>query len=196
MIPLALRYDAHSHQSCFALALIDLDGFKSVNDTHGHATGDELLKEVTTRIQAVLGGRHFAARLGGDEFAIVFDPDTKLGDASRLGDQIVRSPERPFTIASTALQISASVGIAGLEGPAATFASILQRADKALYRAKNAGRNQAQVLVATGLSPSIVPAAMSAPSNVMHFRTDRHKAAQSCINLLLDLPCPRRAQRF
>jgi diguanylate cyclase (GGDEF)-like protein len=122
------------------------------------------LKEVSTRIQAVLGGRHFVARLGGDEFAVVFDPDTKLDDATGLGDQIVRSLKCPFAVSGTALQISGSVGIAALEGPADTFASIVERADKALYRAKNAGRNQAQVLL--GLSPSIVPAVISAPSNV------------------------------
>jgi diguanylate cyclase (GGDEF)-like protein len=160
----ALFHNAQASRSYFTTALIDLDGFKGVNDTHGHAAGDALLKQVSTRIQAVLGGRHFAARLGGDEFAVVFDPDTKLDDATGLGDQIVRSLKCPFAVSSTALQISGSVGIAALEGPADTFASIVERADKALYRAKNAGRNQAQVLL--GLPPSIVPAVISTPSNV------------------------------
>lgn len=155
----ALFHTAAANQSSFTLALIDLDGFKGVNDTHGHAAGDELLKEVSTRIQAVLGGRHLAARLGGDEFAIVFDPDTDLGDATRLGDEIVSILERPFRLGGTNLQISGSVGIAVLECPTDTFASVKERADTALYRAKNAGRNQAQVLI--GPSPSIVPEAAS-----------------------------------
>jgi hypothetical protein len=68
----ALFHNAQANRSYFTLAVIDLDGFKGVNDTYGHAAGDELLKEVSTRIQALLGDRHFAARLGGDEFAIAF----------------------------------------------------------------------------------------------------------------------------
>ena len=157
---------AHASRCSYAVALIDLDGFKSVNETYGHAAGDEFLKEVSARIKAVLGGRHFPARLGGDEFAIVFDPDTELDDAITVGNQIVSSLERPFRIAGNTLQISGSVGIARLEGSADTFASIVERADKALYRAKNAGRNQAQVLVTPDLSPSIVPAAISASADV------------------------------
>jgi diguanylate cyclase len=160
----SLFHNAQANRSYFTLAVIDLDGFKGVNDTHGHAAGDELLKEVSARIQALLGARHFAARLGGDEFAIVFDPDAKLDDATGLGDQIVRSLKCPFVVSGTALQISGSVGIAAWDGPADSFASVVERADRALYRAKNAGRNQVQVLL--GLSPCIVPPAISAPSNV------------------------------
>jgi diguanylate cyclase (GGDEF)-like protein len=128
------------------------------------AAGDDFLREISARITTVLGGRHFPARLGGDEFAIVFDPDTELDDAIAVGNQIVSILKRPFRIAGTTLQISGSVGIASLEGSADTFASIVERADKALYRAKNAGRNQ--VLVAPDLSPSIVPAAISASAEV------------------------------
>lgn len=157
---------AHTSRCSHALALIDLDGFKSVNDIHGHAAGDELLKEVSARIKTLLGGRHFPARLGGDEFAIIFDPDTELAQAIAIGNQIVGSLKRPFKIAGTIVQISASVGIAKLEDTDDSFASIMGRADKALYRAKNAGRNQAQVLVAPDLSPSIVPAGAGASVDV------------------------------
>jgi diguanylate cyclase (GGDEF)-like protein len=160
-----LLQKARASRCSYAVALIDLDGFKSVNDTYGHAAGDEFLKEISARIKAVLGGRHFPARLGGDEFAIVFDPDTELDDAIAVGNQVVSILTRPFRIAGTTLQISGSVGIARLEGSADTFASIVERADKALYRAKNAGRNQ--VLVAPDLSPSIVPAAISASADVL-----------------------------
>jgi diguanylate cyclase len=161
-----LLQNARLNRCGYALALVDLDGFKAVNDTHGHAAGDELLKEVSARIKALLGGRHFPARLGGDEFAIIFDPDTELDDAIALGNQIVSSLERPFKIAGATLEISGSVGIARLDGSGDTFASIVERADKALYRAKKAGRNQAQVLVAPDLSPSIVPAAIRASAEV------------------------------
>ena len=165
---LLLLEKAESSRCGYALALIDLDGFKSVNDTYGHGAGDELLKDVSTRIKAVLGGRHFAARLGGDEFAIVFDLDTELDDAIALGNQIVSGLNHPFDSGGVAkLQISASVGIARLEGPGDTYASIMERADRALYQAKNAGRNQAQVLVTPKFSPSIVPTAIGASADIV-----------------------------
>jgi predicted signal transduction protein with EAL and GGDEF domain len=100
-----------------------------------------------------------------------FDPDTKLAGATGLGDQIVRSLKCPFVVSGTALQISGSVGIAVSDGPEDTFASVVERADRALYRAKNAGRDQTQVLL--GLSPCIVTAAISAPSNVTPLDTMR-----------------------
>jgi diguanylate cyclase (GGDEF)-like protein len=169
------RFDAHgalllreaqSNRRGCSLALADLDGFKAVNDTLGHAAGDELLKQVGARIKAVLGGRHFLARLGGDEFAVLFDPDIGLAEATALGDEIVGGLRGPFQIAGATLQISGSVGIAMLEDPADTFASIMERADRALYRAKNAGRNQAQVLLAPDLAPSIMPSANRASAEV------------------------------
>jgi diguanylate cyclase len=141
----------------FALALIDLDGFKGVNDAHGHAAGDELLKQVSNRIRSVLDGLHFAARLGGDEFAIVFDPDASLDDAQAIGDEIVRILKRPFKVADSTVHISGSIGLAALGAQADSFTSILERADRALYQAKNAGRNQAQVFVASVVSPAIAP---------------------------------------
>jgi diguanylate cyclase (GGDEF)-like protein len=158
---------AQSSRCGYALALVDLDGFKAVNDTYGHGAGDELLKEVSARLKAVLGGRHFPTRLGGDEFAIIFDPDTELDDAIALANQIVDALKRAFKVAGSTLQISGSVGIARLERSGDTFTSILERADKALYSAKSAGRNQTQVLITTELSPSIAPAAVSASAQVM-----------------------------
>lgn len=131
-----------------ALALIDLDGFKSVNDTHGHGVGDELLKDVAVRIKEVLGGRHLAARLGGDEFSIAFDLATDLDDAFEIGNRIVANLEQPFQVSGIRLQISGSVGITASVNVDDTFSAILERADKALYQAKSAGRNQAQVLTA------------------------------------------------
>jgi diguanylate cyclase (GGDEF)-like protein len=156
---------AQSSRCGYALALLDLDGFKAINDTYGHGAGDELLKEVSVRLKAVLGGKHFPTRLGGDEFAIIFDPDTELGHAIAVSDKIVGALKRPFKFDGSILQISGSVGIAKLEHSVDTFASVLERADKALYQAKSAGRNQTQVLTMTE-APSIVPA-VSASAQVM-----------------------------
>lgn len=170
------RFDAHGalrlreaqrDRRGYGVAVADLDGFKVVNDTLGHAAGDELLKQVSTRIKAVLGGRHFPARLGGDEFAVIFDPDTELDDAMAVGNRIVGSLGRPFRIAGATLQISSSVGIAMLECPTDSFATIMERADRALYRAKNAGRNQAQVLLAPDLSPSIMASAIGVSAEAL-----------------------------
>jgi diguanylate cyclase (GGDEF)-like protein len=142
------QLQANPNPERYALALIDLDNFKPVNDTHGHGAGDELLKEVARRIEAALSGKHFCARLGGDEFAIMFDLETSLNDAIALGDRIVGSLERPFRVGRIQLQISASVGIATSEQSGASFSATLERADKALYQAKNGGRNQTQVFSA------------------------------------------------
>jgi diguanylate cyclase (GGDEF)-like protein len=139
-----------NRQKC-AFALIDLDGFKSVNDAHGHGVGDHLLKEVAIRIKAALNDAHFAARLGGDEFAVMFDHGLKLDEAVALSNQIVARLEQPFQIADVRLTISCSVGITRSAGSRDNLTLVVERADKALYRAKNAGRNQTQVLTAPEL---------------------------------------------
>jgi diguanylate cyclase len=140
---------ACANGSRVTLALLDLDGFKSVNDTHGHAAGDALLKAVSGRIVADLGNRHFVARLGGDEFAILFDPDTYPNDAIATGNRIVASLRRPFQIGDATVQVSASIGISSGRGPDDTLGCILARADKALYQAKGAGKGRVQALEGT-----------------------------------------------
>jgi diguanylate cyclase (GGDEF)-like protein len=147
---------ARSTDSDCVVAVIDLDGFKAVNDTHGHGAGDDLLKEVAFRIRETLHTGHFPIRLGGDEFAILFDPGTSLEDAILLSKTIVAALERPCTNGAARLQISASAGLACFENETDTFASIVARADKALYRAKSAGKNQVQSQGAVGPA-SLVP---------------------------------------
>jgi diguanylate cyclase len=151
------NFDAHANDLLLmanlngcgcVLALIDLDGFKSVNDTHGHGVGDLLLKNVAVRIKSTLCEAHLSARLGGDEFAVAFDLGTNLDDAIAIGNRIVASLEQPFQVNGIRLQISASVGMTASVNAGDTFSAIIERADKALYQAKNAGRNQTQVLTA------------------------------------------------
>jgi diguanylate cyclase (GGDEF)-like protein len=122
------------------IALIDLDRFKPVNDTYGHAVGDELLKAVVDRVRAVLAGGHVVARIGGDEFAVLFD-DIDIVEATDLAEAIVTALEQPFALASTTVEIGASVGMAvAVAGD--TAQSLRQRADERLYDAKREGRGR------------------------------------------------------
>ncbi|HVW90989.1 MAG TPA: GGDEF domain-containing protein [Devosia sp.] len=126
------------------VALVDLDGFKQVNDTHGHAAGDELLRQVGERLKALLGGRHFAARLGGDEFLVIFEADLSYEDAIETADRIVYSIRRPFEIDGTEITVSASIGLAPSLKTDGALSAVLGRADEALYRAKTDGKDQAK----------------------------------------------------
>lgn len=127
-----------------ALHLIDLDDFKDVNDTMGHAAGDALLMAATSRMRACLRPGDMLARLGGDEFAVVQVGITRVEEADAAAARIVRALGAPYAIDGASVPAGASVGIAigpadGVDGP-----SMLQRADIALYRAKAAGRGQAR----------------------------------------------------
>jgi len=128
-------------QPPFAVHLLDLDEFKDINDTQGHATGDVLLKQVATRLMKTVRANDFVARFGGDEFAIL-QPDVREPEAAgRLAGKVVKALGIPYPIEGADLRITASVGIAlhseRIGGPTA----ILMQADLALYRAKDDGRD-------------------------------------------------------
>jgi diguanylate cyclase (GGDEF)-like protein/PAS domain S-box-containing protein len=125
-----------------ALHLIDLDDFKDVNDTMGHAAGDALLMAATSRMRACLKPQDMLARLGGDEFAVVQAGITATKDADATAARLVRALGAPYAIDGASVPAGASIGIAigpgdGVDGP-----TMLQRADIALYRAKASGRGQ------------------------------------------------------
>jgi diguanylate cyclase (GGDEF)-like protein len=119
------------------LLVIDLDGFKDVNDTLGHPAGDELLLGVTARLRSVAGPGDLLARLGGDEFAVICPPSS----LERLSGALVAELALPYLVAGREQRISASVGV--YSGRPATTGEALQNADLALYAAKEAGRNRA-----------------------------------------------------
>ncbi len=120
--------------------LIDLDGFKPVNDRHGHAAGDHVLRSVATRIAAAAGSGKLTARLGGDEFAIVFDGTHE--EACKLARTIIQHVSRPIEFNTQQLRVGASIGLARfVDGPSPS-ATMLHAADKALYRAKAHGRGR------------------------------------------------------
>lgn len=125
----------------FALHLIDLDEFKAVNDTYGHAVGDDLLKEVAERLRQSVRGGDIVARLGGDEFAVIqAGPVTNAG-ITALAERLCKALARPFHIAGNELLTGASIGIATAPTEGATSKALTHCADIALYAAKAAGRN-------------------------------------------------------
>jgi len=126
----------------FAVLLLDLDRFKHVNDTLGHAVGDALLRETAVRLKASLRETDVLARLGGDEFAIVQDRESNQRDATAaLADRIIEIFSKPFNIDGNEVNIATSIGIALAPEHATNSDSLMKMADLALYRAKSAGRN-------------------------------------------------------
>ncbi len=118
-----------------ALLLIDLDGFKQVNDRNGHAAGDELLQQVGTRMLGTLRPADIVARLGGDEFAVVL-PDTGVEQAERVARRLRATLGQPFTVGGEQLRVGGSIGIAFAPASASTVDGLLQCADDAMYAAK------------------------------------------------------------
>jgi diguanylate cyclase (GGDEF)-like protein len=120
-----------------AVLLLDLDGFKEINDTLGHASGDALLRQIGERLRGALRDRDEIARLGGDEFAVLVDaPRTKTGDVGEIGRRIRDTLKTPFEVAGLSLQVRASVGVAVFPEHGTTSNELLRLADIAMYQAK------------------------------------------------------------
>ncbi|GAK46352.1 response regulator receiver modulated diguanylate cyclase [Tepidicaulis marinus] len=127
-----------------SLLVLDIDYFKPVNDTHGHAVGDDVLKEFARRMQANVRGVDLACRLGGEEFVVVM-PDTDVALAYSIAERLRQQiADRAFAAAQGAveLKITVSIGVAATLGIADDASALLERADQALYRAKREGRNR------------------------------------------------------
>ncbi len=123
----------------FALLILDLDRFKQVNDTFGHATGDAILCAVAARISGCLGPKDLATRFGGDEFCIFRDGGAPA-DARALGERLIEEISRSFEIQEYRIQIGASIGVAVAPADGTKFDALLRNSDLALYRAKSDGR--------------------------------------------------------
>ena len=127
-----------------ALLFIDLDRFKTVNDTLGHLAGDRLLVAVAERMRQQLGPGDVAARPGGDEFTVLLDDPPASGAAARLAERLVASLALPFVIDGQEMFVTASIGIACHPADGGDAATLLKNADVAMYRAKQRGRNAFQ----------------------------------------------------
>jgi len=135
---------AAARSRSLSVCITDIDRFKQVNDTYGHDVGDEVLKEFANRVRSTVRGADLACRYGGEEFVVVM-PDTDAAVAAVIAERLRSLIENePFVLrrAGVTLRITASLGIACNEQGAETPEQLLKQADKALYEAKNGGRNR------------------------------------------------------
>tara|TARA_R110002126_G_scaffold282396_3_gene430786 strand:- start:12085 stop:13965 length:1881 start_codon:yes stop_codon:yes gene_type:complete len=128
-------------QQQLALLFIDLDNFKPVNDALGHAAGDELLKQLSQRLTALLPADHALIRFGGDEFLVLAPHATRSHNLDQLAESLISQITSSFDISQTRVSVSASIGIACAPADGTDFKQLCRKADIAMYRAKEEGRN-------------------------------------------------------
>jgi diguanylate cyclase (GGDEF)-like protein len=127
--------------SIVALMFLDLDGFKGVNDTYGHEMGDLLLKSVAQRLTNCIRQSDTVARLGGDEFIVLLCGAQNISNVIKIADTIIQKLNEEFNINNTSINIGASIGISIFPNNTSNPDEMLQMADKAMYEAKNDGKN-------------------------------------------------------
>src|SRR3954464_444955 len=132
---------ARRHHRAAALLFIDLDNFKTVNDTLGHDVGDALLKIISSRLRASVRGDDFIARIGGDEFCVLLQDIADAREAASVAQKLVHELNKPYRIAEHQVSSGASIGIACVPQDGDDVATLLRLADLAMYRAKELGRN-------------------------------------------------------
>lgn len=144
---------ATRQQNKAAVMYLDLDGFKAINDTHGHAAGDAVLKQVAQRLTGCARKEDTVARVGGDEFVIVMGSLNQLDDTREPAAKLIEAVARPYLVDGLELQLSTSIGIALFPDDATEVNPLIAAADAALYAAKRSGKNcscTAQVIRSTG----------------------------------------------
>ncbi|NUO51366.1 MAG: EAL domain-containing protein [Polyangiaceae bacterium] len=141
----ALTRSRRRPKPTFAVLVLDVDRFKAVNDGLGHLAGDKLLAAFGRRLVESLREVDTVARLGGDEFAVLLDGIEDVRDATRLADRILSELKEPFEIEGRVVSASASIGIAIMSRRYVRAGELVRDADKAMYRAKEAGRSQCNV---------------------------------------------------
>ena len=139
---------ANRHQTQLALLFLDLDNFKHINDSLGHATGDKLLKSVTERLKQCVRESDTVSRQGGDEFVILLAENNNSEDAALSAQKILEALQAPHLFDKKQLHISTSIGISVYPADGANADSLLKNADTAMYHAKEKGRNNFQFFTA------------------------------------------------
>ena len=145
---------AAASQSYVGVFFVDLDNFKNINDSLGHAFGDRMLSAISARLLATTNGAGFAARLGGDEFTVVYDGVKDVAAVHSLGEELVRAFHAPIAVDGRYLMISISVGASMYPDHGSDAEALLRAADAALFRAKALGRSQLVVF-----NPALLEAA-------------------------------------
>ncbi len=134
-----------------ALLFIDLDRFKPINDTHGHAMGDRVLCEVARRLQGALRATDITARIGGDEFVVLLPALKDATDCVRVAEKLLAALGEPMHLEGQTLTVGASIGLVTYPAGGHDAESLLRQADAAMYAAKQAGRNGYRVVDSAAL---------------------------------------------
>lgn len=124
------------------ISFLDLDGFKNINDTHGHDAGDNLLRQVSHRLEKELRQSDAIARIGGDEFVIIFSDIASIKDVHPLFERILKALQEPFSVNGKLMSIGVSIGAAFYPDHGDEIEILVRHADAAMYRSKENGRNQ------------------------------------------------------
>ncbi len=142
---------AHRNNSAMAVVYLDLDGFKQINDTLGHGTGDELLKMVAGRLVETVRAEDTVARLGGDEFIIALWHVSGIDYAASVASRAIEAVSQPYNIEGNTVSITISAGISIFPDHGEDTEALMKSADQALYEAKAAGRNAFRIAECTEL---------------------------------------------
>ncbi|MEM9112254.1 MAG: diguanylate cyclase [Myxococcota bacterium] len=145
---------ARAQEAQLGVLFVDLDGFKGVNDQHGHDAGDALLREIGSRFQDAVRDGDFVARLGGDEFVVVCQDLSSVEEGAAVGQRLVETAGQSFRFRSQEAYVGASVGVAVFPDHADDPAALVRKADNAMYRAKMGGKGQVALAVEADLPTS------------------------------------------
>ena len=133
---------AHRSQEICAVMFLDVDGFKPINDNHGHQYGDEVLKIIAGRLQAAVREADTVARIGGDEFLIVLSGMLEIDIIEKIAEKLIEESSRTISIGGKKSHVGLSIGISLYPRDGADAEELIQTADKAMYQVKKSGRNQ------------------------------------------------------
>lgn len=136
---------AENDRASLAVLFVDLDSFKPVNDSLGHAIGDRLLMAVGGRLSSAVRASEVVARIGGDEFAVLLTNIPGAATAATVAKNLLEAVAQPFVLEGHTVQTTASIGISVCPSHAKTGEDLLDRADQAMYRAKRLGRNRYEI---------------------------------------------------
>ena len=183
--------DARRHNRCLAVIFLDMDNFKSVNDTLGHGIGDQFLRQVAQRLTASVRENDIVARLGGDEFVIVLTEVFGTQEATAIASKIIHALNQPITLGSHTLSPSASIGICFYPQDGRDRGALMQSADIAMYHAKSAGKgvyhlfDAAMMAAATNRSEleRALREAITRQEFVLHYQPQIHASTQRPIGV-------------